>query len=551
MSGNGSKPSTNGDAQSGSRLATAVQLLMGGKHQEAIGTLHDVLATDPNNKEALHMLGVIACQAGDHQAGVSLLSRAVELDSSDAAAFYNLGNAYRSLKQMAPAEENFRRALELAPDNSLACHALADSLISLHRPEEAVTYYERTLSADETNITAGASLALLYEQRNEETRARELAEKLIAKEPDQPVLNLVLARCDKRDNRADAAIDRLVNVINSNEEAASHDFRLHYELGRLYDKQDQADAAIQSFHKANTIQRAKWSDEDWPGPSSVQYIDMQADAFSADWVATWTQTPPMAVDETPVFLIGFPRSGTTLLDQILDRHPALTVLEEKPTVASMRDYISGRPGGYPAALATLGPDDFVELRKIYFGCAESYIDGDKSARVVDKLPLNTIKAGLIQRVFPDARFIFALRHPHDVILSCYMQDFEVNSAMSNFLDLSAAAEYYVKTMSLWNRFDELLPFSVHYVRYESLVENVEAEARELFRFLELPFVEAVLDFSAHARSRGRINTPSYHQVSQPVYTSAVERWRKYERHLKPLFEKLEPFVKQFGYAKGE
>ena len=172
MSGNGSKPSTNGGARAGNRLATAVQLLMGGKHQEAIGTLHEVLATEPNNKEALHMLGVIACKAGDHQAGVSLLSRAVDLDPGDAAALYNLGNAYRSLKQNAPAADNYRRALKLAPDNSLACHALADTLVALRQPEEAVKYYEQALSADENDITVGARLAVLYEQQNEESRAR-------------------------------------------------------------------------------------------------------------------------------------------------------------------------------------------------------------------------------------------------------------------------------------------------------------------------------------------------------------------------------------------
>lgn len=550
MSGNGSKPSANSDAQPGNRLATAVQLLMGGKHQEAIGTLHEVLATEPNNKEALHMLGVIACKAGDYQAGVSLLSRAVELDPGDAAALYNLGNAHRSLKQFAPAADSYRRAVELAPDNTLACHALADTLIALRQPEEAVRYYEQVLKADENNTAAGARLAMLYEQHNEISKALELTEKLIGAEPDHPALNLVLARCDKRADRPEAAIDRLMKVIDSNEEARQ-DFRLHYELGRLYDKQDETDAAIQSFQKGNAIQRENWSEEDSPVPSSAQYIEMQSAIFTADWVKTWTETSPMVVDETPVFLIGFPRSGTTLLDQILDSHPTLRVLEEKPAVASMREYISGLPGGYPAALATLGADDFAELRKIYFGCAESFVEGDRSARLVDKLPLNTTKAGLIYRVFPDAKFIFALRHPHDVILSCYMQDFEVNSAMSHFLDLSDAADYYAKSMSLWNRFVELLPLKVHFVRYESLVQDLEAEARDLFRFLELSFDKTVLDFSTHARARGRINTPSYHQVSQPVYTSAVDRWRKYEEHLEPIFEKLKPFVKQFGYTEGK
>ena len=120
--------------------------------------------------------------------------------------------------------------------------------------------------------------------------------------------------------------------------------------------------------------------------------------------------------------------------------------------------------------------------------------------------------------------------------------------MSNFLSLDAAADFYVKAMTLWNTLESLLPLKIHYVRYESLVADLEAETRALLGFLEVPFDEKVLEFSKHARSRGRINTPSYHQVSKPVYTSAVGRWQRYEKHLAHVLPKLEPFVKHFGYS---
>lgn len=544
VSGNGRPPSET--AAGMSPLSSATQQLMSGDAQAAVKTLHGVLAREPNNGEALHMLGLIACKAGDNEAGIKLLGRAAELCPGEAAVHYNLGNAYRTAQRFPAAAASYQRSLELAPDNSQTCHAMAETLLNLRQPEEAVTFFQRAVDADPNDHQAAARLAVLYEQHNQEARARELAEQLIESQPDNSTLNLVLARCDKRDGKTDAATERLRTHLEQNVESRT-DFRLHHELGRLYDMASKTEEAFASFVTANRLQEEKWSETEDEEPSSVAYIDIQQKVFTRDWVASWSAPAPDG-DDTPVFLLGFPRSGSTLLDQILDSHDEFTVLEERPAVAAMREQISQSADGYPEGMVSLTVDQIGKLREVYFAMVRRFIRTDQPARIVDKLPLNSVRAGLIHRVFPGARLIFALRHPHDVVLSCFMQEFELNSAMSNFLSLDAAADFYVKAMTLWNTLESLLPLKIHYVRYESLVADLEAETRALLGFLEVPFDEKVLEFSKHARSRGRINTPSYHQVSKPVYTSAVGRWQRYEKHLAHVLPKLEPFVKHFGYS---
>ena len=174
----------------------------------------------------------------------------------------------------------------------------------------------------------------------------------------------------------------------------------------------------------------------------------------------------------PVFLVGFPRSGTTLLDTILQSHRAISVVEETNAVRNVRKALERFPGGYPDGLAELDPDLLAALRQIYFTELDKHQKPeDQPAVVVDKLPLNIVEAGLIHRIFPQARFLFAQRHPCDCVLSCFMQDFKINEAMASFQDLEEAARLYDKIMTLWHQYRAVLPLEVHTVRYESLIES--------------------------------------------------------------------------------
>jgi hypothetical protein len=249
-----------------------------------------------------------------------------------------------------------------------------------------------------------------------------------------------------------------------------------------------------------------------------------------------------------VFLVGFPRSGTTLLDQILDGHPRLQVMEEKPALFDIRSTIDTMPGGYPSALASLKETDIQNLRDRYLRNVERHIDRRPGTILVDKLPLNICSIPLIVRLFPNSRIILALRHPCDVVLSNFMQDYKLNDAMANFLTIDSAARFYKRVMGFWLQCVELFPLSVHTIKYEDLVHDFEGEIRNLLRFLDVDWNDAMLDYRRHAQHRRKIVTPSYAQVTEPIYERAKFRWMHYEDYLKPVLKDLQPFIKAFRYA---
>jgi hypothetical protein len=247
-----------------------------------------------------------------------------------------------------------------------------------------------------------------------------------------------------------------------------------------------------------------------------------------------------------VFLIGFPRSGTTLMEQVLDSHPSLSSLEEKPAIDRVRLQLSERPEGYPDALAKLRVDELDDLRRLYFDEVTKHIGDVRQRTVIDKLPLNTIDVGLIYRLFPNARILLALRHPCDVVISCFMQAFQPNAAMIHFGSLVETARFYDRVMALWLKYASVLPLTYLSVRYEDLVEDFEGQMRRILEFLGLPWDDAVRGYADHAKSK-IITTPSYHQVVQPIYSHSVGRWLNYRQPMKDVLPILQPYIDAFGY----
>jgi hypothetical protein len=169
------------------------------------------------------------------------------------------------------------------------------------------------------------------------------------------------------------------------------------------------------------------------------------------------------------------------------------------------------------------------------------------ALVIDKLPLNILRTPLIRRLFPDARLIFAQRHPCDAVLSCFMQNFKINRAMASFLTLPNSALLYDRVLGYWFQSLELLSLCVHTVRYESMVSDLESEVRPLLEFLDLPWEDAILDHQRTAAGRGYIRTPSYSQVTERIYDRARGRWESYREHMRDVLPILAPWVERLGY----
>ncbi len=274
-----------------------------------------------------------------------------------------------------------------------------------------------------------------------------------------------------------------------------------------------------------------------------QHIRANTALVTPPWYAGWTAVEPGDSRPSPAYLCGFLRSGTTLLDTVLMGHPGAQVREEEPMLARLED-----AAGSVANLPDMGAPDISRMREAYFAELANRGPVDPARLLVDKYPLANLRATFIHRAFPDARFIFALRHPCDVVLSCWMQNFRPTTAMASFLTLESAANMYAATMEHWMRCREALPLKVHTVRYEDLIEDLEGELRPLLDFLELDWDDRLLDYQRTAHERGYIRTPSYSQVTEGLYRRSSGRWEHYRQHMGKAIEILAPWAIRFGYG---
>jgi hypothetical protein len=221
--------------------------------------------------------------------------------------------------------------------------------------------------------------------------------------------------------------------------------------------------------------------------------------------------------------MGFPRSGSTLLDQVLDSHPNVVVMEERPPLADVHERLTALEVDAGNPFTRLSEEQRQAARHFYFQRVANFVDDFSGKTFIDKHPLSTAKVRIIKLLFPRARIVFALRHPCDVVLSSFMQRFVVNMAMSNFHTLAGAVKTYEAVMSLWHAAEPVLNMPVHYIRYEDLVQDFESQVKGVLSFLDLPWDERVTSFHEHARNRD-VRTASSRQVTQPLYASALARW---------------------------
>lgn len=521
-----------------------------GREEEALQAFDEGLGRAPRHFELLVNRGVALHNLGRLDEAMASFEQALSVRPEAAEALGAMGETLMAKLLPAEAEAVFRRALESEPDALGARRKYAQALLELDRPEEAIGLLRATVASQPQDLEAAALLADTFERLNREEEARAvLAE--YAEHPGRsrhPGFRLVGARLKRREGELEAAIEDLGSALG--EELPTGWRRVfHYELGRLNERRRDTDAAFRHFREANRLAEAFWRAGHGPGPNP--YLrDRRQDlaGLTAEAVAAWTDLPAQVRGPAPIFLVGFPRSGTTLLDQILDAHPALGVMEERPALRRVVDRLEDLGAGDRIrALGALDADTREQLRATYWDVARFEGADPERGRVVDKMPLSSTQAHVIQRVFPDSPLILVVRHPCDAVLSCFMQEFGFNAGMANFYSLESAVDLYETTMSLWHRSVELFDFDFHRIRYEDLVADPGSEARSLLDYLGLDWDPAVLEHAEHARNRGRINTPSYHQVSQPIYHHAAFRWERYRSYLEPVLDRLAPWVVGFGY----
>ena len=315
-----------------------------------------------------------------------------------------------------------------------------------------------------------------------------------------------------------------------------------YHFRLLAKAEDMLGKPAEAFAAAERMNRAVDDYDGWRRKGAnyrTRIRAMQRDAFTA----TATIPPLPAGRRSPAFLVGFPRSGTTLLDTFLMGHPATAVLEE----VHMLGAADARLGGV-RRLAEASADDLAAARTAYFDVLDQHVEPGFDGLVVDKMPLNLVGLPLIQALFPDAKIIFAQRHPCDCVLSGFMQSFVLNDAMASFLDISDAADLYGAALGQFTDARERLGLACADIVYERLVADPAGELEPLIGFLDLDWDAELLDHQRTARARGAIITPSYSQIVRPLDRTPSGRWTRYREQMAPVLPILGPWAERLGYG---
>lgn len=542
-----------------------------GRFDEAAETYDFVLARAPDDFESWNNLGNARSALGDFDGAIAALERAVALDRRAAPTRLNHALTLRSAGRAEAAEAALRDAARDFPADARPLHELYVLLKELGRHAEALetleaaaardgddmvvqlklaieyglvmdadkaeVAYRRVLAGRPQEHLAYLGLAIHYEHANREDELAPLVELAAANAIDGGTLNFLSALEHRRAKRFEAALACLDQVPEDIEPERTAHLR-----ATLLDRLGRSDAAFEWIEEAGRRHAAHASDPLGRAAELRAEVRGEIGRMTPEWARSWTPDAAPAA-ATPVFLLGFPRSGTTLLDTILMGHPQTVVLEEKPTLLVIDQEI----GGFDA-LAGMDADAIEAARARYFEEVARHVDLAPGQMLVDKSPLYLYKLPLIRRLFPEARIILSLRHPCDVLLSCLMSNFRLNRAMSNFLRPEDAAELYDLSFRHWEAAQALFGMPAHRIVYEQLVADVEAEVRPLFDWLGLDWTPEALDHTRTARSRGLITTASYSQVTEPIYTRSAGRWQAYREHLRPVLPILEPWVERFGYS---
>jgi Tfp pilus assembly protein PilF len=498
-----------------------------------------VLRERPSDAGANQVVGIVALELGELELAKQHLRRADASAPGQPHILNALGVASRRSGETAEARRFFTRAGERGLIDGWRNLGNLESLEGDARATARA--YEKALKLNADDAASHAGLAQALEILHDLAGARSHAEAALRLEANNEIAALALAQVLVREKQFAEAEAFAARVTQSGVSKTNQALAWGV-IGDARDKAGDAAGAFAAFTASNRIlldmHGAHLSASHLPyHPDGVER--MRAFVEGADFSA-WGSPENLNLP-APVFLVGFPRSGTTLLEQVLSAHSHLVCIEEREHLAlAAQDAASD-----PAKLPSLTEDEVGVIRAEYWKRVRAEANVGKRV-VVDKLPLNIIFLPLIRRVFPDAKILFALRDPRDVVLSCFQQRFGMNAAMVQFLELNAAADYYDKVMGLGLLCRERLGLQIHEVRYEDVVADLEQVAREVTAFLGLEFEPAMLAFRAAALKRN-INTPSARQVVEPIYTRSVARWRRYETELAPVLPRLAGWAERLGY----
>ena len=514
---------------------------------EAKKLLQNCIKLNPKHIDSYNNLSIVLIKLQDFEEGKKILSKLLILKHNHLEGNINLGNIFFALNKYDDAIKYFNKAIEIQPNFPLSYNNLGNVLKRMGNFSKAVSFYQKAIQKKSDYVDAHTNLMQIYEKTNRDEELKKTiieAKKMIK---NNPIINLYEGIVLYRDEKFNEAIKFLELISFDKKDINKETLRIST-LAKCYDAIGNYNKAFTFFISANKLFSIKGNAVKFNKNKFLNEIKIRIDFFKKPFLNKWIEQESIKTNSDPIFLVGFPRSGTTLLDVILDSHPLIQVVEEQDIVKRMLDSISSLTGNNFNKLKDINSNQIKEIRNIYFQTLESKIIKKADSKFyIDKLPFNMIYIGEILRIFPNSKFIFSLRHPCDSVLSCFIQDFNLNDAMVNFLDLRDSAYLYNISMKLWEQYKFIFKFDHYEIKYESLVENLDDTIMSILNFLGIPWNDCVLEYHKTAKKRERVNTPSYNQVTKPIYTKSIGRWKNYEKEISKIYPFLENWIKKFDY----
>ena len=462
-----------------------------------------------------------------------------------AVVWFEYGGAASGVRDLDLADRAWTKALELDGCNAELAGLIGHRYQGLRQPDKARACFTRAAAADARAINPRISLAVLLEQTHQLEEARATVAECLAIDPRDDQALYFSAVLDRREGKLEDAERRLRDLIASNPKHPYVRYACRYELAQVLDRTDRFDEAIGFLNEAKALVLAL-TDTDL----LLRAYDRSAEsarrftrALPRNILREWAEYFPLRKREAVpalAFLGGHPRSGTTLLEQILGAHPQVAALDEPGAFLELLEPAFHKSKDLSSARINV-------LRRLYIrALLQEAGPAGAGKLLLDKNPSPTARMPLWLRVFPELRVIIALRDPRDVVLSCYFQNISLNADNVNFLSWERLAKHYADLMDVWLAAREWEGFEWVESRYEDLVAETEREGRRVTSFLGLEWDGEQARFHEKSR-RKQFYSPTYQDVTRPVYSRSVARWHAYEKHLAPILAALEPYCRAFGY----
>ncbi len=527
-------------------LARAANLFTSGQIEAAHQMATTLLGKYPREPLLFNILGGVQAHLENWKPAERHFQKAVKLDPDNFEILRNLGKAQMASGKILPAKRALVKALRIHPGFAEGWNTLGLIYQEMNDLDAARKSFAKALSIQPAFAEAAANILSEIEQSNDVEQLEQLHRHLDEHLRDHSVTVICSGLLSIRNHDPEAARRQLDSISFSRGAALENETLENIRTEKLAKVEDKLGHHARAFALFSTTNRRALAQAP-AGSFDTNRIPDQirerqtyfSDIDPAGWKPVDTST------DEPVFMIGFPRSGTTLLDTFLRGHPDIAVTEEKPLVNKLTNVL-GTDG--PGRINRLETVSSIKVQK----AADTYmraltVEAGEAPVRVDRMPLNIIHIAEIMRVFPQAKFILALRDPADVVLSCFMQNFAINDATATFITPGSTADIYAQTFSLWKLYLEKLDVDHFVLRYEDLVTDAEKSLRPLVGFLGLDWHPAMLDHHATAQKRTRINTASYSQVVQPIYKTALRRWERYADLMPGALETVKPWRAYFGY----